>query len=119
MSCRISSGASKPDRGGVPGVIEPEQGGVPGVQPEHAVASLFQLVRVLAHRPADLIADPGELAGLPKLHGRWPPGPDSVLRASVLGSAKLLLGCSNCLLQLRACRDEATTSTAPSPAPWT
>src|ERR1022692_3541600 len=60
------------------GGLEAEQGGVPGVQPEHAVASLFQLVRVLDHRPADLIADPGELAGLSELHGQWPPRPGSV-----------------------------------------
>src|ERR1022692_1311777 len=44
------------------GSLETEQGGVPGVQPEHAVASPFQFIRVLGHRPADLIADPGELA---------------------------------------------------------
>jgi hypothetical protein len=33
---------------------------VPDVQPEHAVPGPLQLVRVLDHRPADLIGNPGE-----------------------------------------------------------
>jgi hypothetical protein len=67
--------------------FEAERRRVPDVQPQHAVPGPLQRVRVLDHRSADLIGNPGKLAGLPELHLQCPPGSvSSRLRATALGS---------------------------------
>src|SRR5690606_30990233 len=85
---------------------------------QRGVAGLLQGVGLLDDRTPDLVRDVGELAGLPVLHRRPSLRPPPY-RGHYLVLPSADLESPTCCLDCGPCRAEATTSTAPSPAPST